>query len=110
MPWLAKKTSPLTEEFWETSSVVRLSRVGDWATFVGHVDQLLRDPGERALDPETLPGRVERPADDVVPDARQIADTATAHEHESISLIDRKKPRKKAEDGEPKDGRSEERR
>jgi len=28
--------------------------------------------------------------------------SATAHEQESISLIDRKKPRKKAEDGEPK--------
>jgi glycosyltransferase involved in cell wall biosynthesis len=41
-------TGPLTEEFWETSSAVRLSRVGDWGTFVGHVAQLLRDPGERA--------------------------------------------------------------
>ena len=41
-------TGPLTEEFWETSRAVRLSRVGDWGTFVDHVDQLLRDRGERA--------------------------------------------------------------
>jgi translation initiation factor IF-2 len=32
----------------------------------------------------------------------QKDEPATAHEHESVSLIDRKKPRKKAEDGEPK--------
>lgn len=40
-------TGPLTEEFWGTSGAVRLSRVGDWAAFLGHIDQLLRDPGER---------------------------------------------------------------
>jgi glycosyltransferase involved in cell wall biosynthesis len=37
----------LTEPFWETSKTVRLSCVGDWATFVDHVDQLLRHPEDR---------------------------------------------------------------
>jgi glycosyltransferase involved in cell wall biosynthesis len=40
-------TGTLTEPFWETSRAVRLSRVGDWKTFVDHVDRLLRHPDER---------------------------------------------------------------
>jgi hypothetical protein len=37
----------LTESFWETSGVVRLARVGDWAGMVNHVEDLLRRPDER---------------------------------------------------------------
>ena len=37
----------LTEPFWEASNAVRLSSVGDWTTFVNHVDRLLRHPDER---------------------------------------------------------------
>jgi glycosyltransferase involved in cell wall biosynthesis len=41
-------TGALTEPFWETSKAVRLSPVGEWATFVGHIDLLLQHPDERA--------------------------------------------------------------
>ena len=37
----------LTEPFWATSNAVRLSSIGDWTTFVDHVDRLLRHPDER---------------------------------------------------------------
>jgi hypothetical protein len=37
----------LTEPFWEASNAVRLSSIGDWKTFVDHVDRLLRHPDER---------------------------------------------------------------
>jgi glycosyltransferase involved in cell wall biosynthesis len=40
-------TGVLTEPFWEASNAVRLSSVGDWTTFVDHVDRLLRHPDER---------------------------------------------------------------
>ncbi len=41
-------TGALTEPFWDPSNAVRMSRVGDWVTFVDHVDRLLQDPDERA--------------------------------------------------------------
>jgi len=37
----------LTESFWNDSSAVRLSRVGDWAAFVDHVCRLLGSADER---------------------------------------------------------------
>jgi glycosyltransferase involved in cell wall biosynthesis len=37
----------LTESFWESSNAVRLARVGDTTTLVGHVERLLRYPDER---------------------------------------------------------------
>ena len=41
-------TGALTEPFWQASAAVRLSQVGQWSTFVGHVDRLLQCPDERA--------------------------------------------------------------
>jgi glycosyltransferase involved in cell wall biosynthesis len=37
----------LTEPFWEASNAVRLTSIGDWTTFVDHVDRLLQHPDER---------------------------------------------------------------
>jgi len=37
----------LTESFWEGSRAIRLSDVGDWNTFNGHVRRLLSSPEER---------------------------------------------------------------
>jgi glycosyltransferase involved in cell wall biosynthesis len=41
-------TGALTEPFWEGSNAVRMSQVGEWTTFVGHIDRLLQHPEERA--------------------------------------------------------------
>ena len=64
----------LTEPFWEGSNAIRMSRVGDWRTFVDHVDRLLQHPEERVC----LAARARAFYDGMFDVARTVAALRTA--------------------------------